>query len=289
MIDARRAIFLLAAVCAGPALAAEGPGLAISLARQPAAGFDTLGGASVVATEELQAALSWNSLSLDYQYTRYAYTGIASRDRDLHRLQFRWRFAKNAGDWRIRGYLAPGIATSSNIFKDFPRRGSSDDGYVSGRIEAGRGSKTRRWLLGIAYDRAFGEDRVYPTAGLEWRAAAALDVRLAFPDPGFRWRPAPRHTLTGRLFPSGFVWRVVSDDFSREFAYRTRGVRTQLDWSYRLWRQVRLDVGVAFETDRRHAFEDDAGNPLRSGAADEWLFTVGLRAGAARKPYAHGY
>jgi hypothetical protein len=227
-------------------------------------------------------------LGIDYEYTHYDYSNLNSRDRDLHRLQIPLLFESRFGGWQLKGFVAPGVSTSSNIFKDFLNRGSSDDVLATARAAFHKGDAGRRWFLGVAYDRSFGEPTLYPVAGIELSPASALNLRLAFPDPSFDWQISGRQSLQGRIFPAGHQWRVVSDDFTRSFDYRVEAVRAEINWNLRIWRQLSIDIGLGYDTAREHRFEDDQGLHLVSGVDDEWIAAVGFRLGPAVLPYAHG-
>jgi hypothetical protein len=285
----------------GPPLTApeEGrpPFLALSVTRQPSAGFsDTPSTAAVRAKENqvyagfrrFEAAGGTIDLGFDYQYTRYVYDGIDGRNRDLHRFQFPLEYRATLEGWAIDGSIAPGISTSSNVLKEFFDRIGSDDLFATARVVGRRETSSRSWVLGLAYDRTFGRPLVYPIAGLEMSASDRLDLRLAFPDPGFRYRWSDGQSLSGRLFPSGHQWHVMTDDFDAEFDYRVEGVRAQLSWSIRLWRAITLDVSGGYEFARKHYLTDGRGVRIESGVDDQWLFLIGLRAGQAPLPYTHG-
>jgi hypothetical protein len=273
------------------------PFLAVSITRQPSAEFSDAPAAATVTTKENQvfaglhrfgAAEGALDLGLDYQYTRYVYDGIDGRNRDLHRFQFPLRYRNMQAGWNIDGSIAPGISTSSNVLKEFSDRISSDDLFVTARLEGQRAWRSRTWVLGLAYDRAFGRPLLYPIAGLEFSPGDHLDVRLAFPDSGFQYRWSDRQSLTGRLFPAGHQWHVMTDDFSAEFDYRVEGIRAQLGWSLRLWKQLTLDLSGGYEFGRKHYLTDDLGERIVSDVEDQWLVLFGIRAGPAPLPYTHG-
>lgn len=272
------------------------PYVALSVTRQPAADFSAAPSAASVRTKENQVSAGFHrfergtgtlDLGLDYQYTRYVYDGIDGRNRDLHRFQFPLRYQDAFRGWAVDASLAPGISTSSNVLKEFFDRISRDDVFVSARLEARR-SSPREWILGMAYDRTFGKPSLYPIAGIEWSPGDNLAVRLAFPDPGFRYRVTPRQSVSGRLFPAGHQWHVMTDDFSAEFDYRVEGIRSQLSWSIGLSKSITLDVSGGFEFARKHYLTDDLGVRIESDVDDEWLLLIGLRAGPAPIPYTHG-
>jgi hypothetical protein len=271
--------------------------LAARFLQSPASSFDDLGPDAEVTGTEHQLALglfrftpgdTTIDLGIDYEYTHYDYSNVNSRDRDLHRLQVPMLFQSRFSNGWLKGFVAPGISTSSNVFKDFLNRGSSDDLFATARAtfhkDVGRGE----WFAGMAWDRSFGEPTVYPVAGVELELSTALRVRLAFPDPAVELRMSEKQTLQGRIFPAGHQWRVVSDDFTRSFDYRVEAVRAEINWNLRIWRQLSIDLALGYDTAREHRFEDDQGLPLESGVVSEWIAAVGFRLGPAMLPYAHG-
>jgi hypothetical protein len=273
------------------------PFLGLSIGRQPAADFTGSPTGASVTTKENQvfaglhrfdAGEATLDFGLDYQYTRYVYDGVDGRNRDLHRFQFPLTYRNTHGAWEIDGSIAPGISTSSNVLKEFSDAISSDDLFATVRIETRRNGPTRNWVLGVAYDRKFGKPLVYPIAGIELAPSEALDLRLAFPDSAFHYRWSDMQSLSGRLFPAGHQWHVVTDDFSADFDYRVEGFRAQLGWSVRLWKAVTLDVSGGYEFRRKHYLTDDLGVRIESGVDDQWLFLLGLRAGPAPLLYTHG-
>lgn len=273
------------------------PFLALSIARQPAADFSSSPARASVKTKENQVFAGFHRFNagkgtldfgLDYQYTRYVYDGIDGRNRDLHRFQFPLRYQGRLSGWKIDSNIAPGISTSSNVLKEFFDQVSGDDVFATARVEGRRESGSRNWLLGLAYDRTFGRPLLYPIVGIEFAPGDGFDVRLAFPDSGFRYRWSDRLSVAGRLFPAGHQWHVMTDDFSAEFDYRVEGIRAQLGWSIRLWKAITLDVSGGYEFARKHYLTDDLGLRIESDVDDQWLFLFGLRAGPAPLPYTHG-
>lgn len=225
---------------------------------------------------------------LDYQYTRYEFRDLASRNRDLHRLAVpvHWRYERNG--MRFRGVVAPGISTSSNVTDDLFNRATSDDLQIKGRFEARAKTGDHDLFGGVAYDHAFGKPKLYPVAGAEFQALGGLFIRLAYPDPAARYELSEAQTITARLFPAGSVWHVVTDDFTDEFDYRVEALRAQFTWSLSLRARFRLDVSAGYEFDRRHVLTDDFGIRVRSRVDDDWLIGVSMRFGASPVLYTHG-
>lgn len=222
------------------------------------------------------------SLAVDYQYTRYEFVGIDSRDRDLHRLQLPVTWTRASERRRLIINITPGIATSSNVMKDLLNRGGSGDLFLNGQLESQ--PMANRWgpVLGIRYDQRFGKSQLTPVLGLELRRDPDTRLRLAFPESAIDIRINDRHQVSWQLFPSGYVWHVVTDDFRNEFDYRVEGYRSEIEWRVRLARWVSLGIRGGVEFDRRHQFKDDALTAIDTKLDKTWSFGVELRMTASR-------
>ena len=283
----------------GPADAGNsaGPSLALRAAVIAEEAFELPGPSALVQGKEYQLAASHGlpdagplalALGVDYQYTRYEYESIQGRNRDLHRLQLPLRLGYAAGPWQVAGGLAPGVSTSSNVMKDLLDEVSGDDLLITARLEASHGKGDGvRWLVGLAWDRAFGAERLYPIAGAVLTPAATLTARLAFPESAVRWQLAQRQELLMRIAPAGHEWHVVSEELQADFDYAVEAWRGELIWSHRLWRALVLDIGAAYETGRHHEFVDDRGVVIDSDVDDALVFSVGIRLGEAEIPRSH--
>lgn len=217
-------------------------------------------------------------LGIDYEYTRYTYDSVESRNRDLHRLQLPIGVRADAGRWRLDAMVAPGIATSSNVFQEAWDMASSDDYFATAELEATLPTgNTASWLVGLAWDRSFGTPRVYPVFGWNYTPTAKFAARIAFPDPSLRFEATERQTWTIRLYPAGFEWRVLDDDLVTEFDYSVEAWRAEAWWSVRAWRSIFVDLSAGYEFGRHHAFTDRNGTRIDRDVGDALLITVGLR------------
>ena len=270
------------------------PWLAAGVGRTPAAAAS---GGTELEAEDTRIGMGLNlarsesghvDIGIDYQYTRYEYVGIDSRDRDLHRLQIPVQFEADMGAWRIEGYVAPGVSTSSNVMKDLLEQATSDDFLLTGRLVATRELDKRTWIAGIAHDRRFGRSRAYPVVGVDFSPRENTRVRLAFPDPSITVGITGRQFVQARLYPAGHQWHVVSNDFSSDFDYRVEAWRGQLTWRVPIWRSLGIDVSAGYEFAREHRFTGDAGARLGIEVDDQWFASIGFLAGPAPFPATHG-
>ena len=226
------------------------------------------------------------AVGLDYQYTRFEYDGIEGRNRDLHRLQFPIFFNTELDHWELKGFAAPGLSTSSNVMKDLLDEASGDDLIFTGRVEGLRNKRGGNpWLVGLAWDRAFGDDKLYPVLGAIWKPAEDVDLRLAFPDPELIFQPSNRQVWSLRLFPAGHRWHVESEELDDDFDYELEAWRLAGVWSVRLWKDIWIDLGLGYEFARHHEFIDDTGRLIDADVDDQWLLGLGLRAGDGSLPW----
>jgi hypothetical protein len=273
------------------------PSAAAGYTRLAAVGLSAPPGAEVATKDSRLAACflafdgsghRW-TLGMDYLYTRHEYTGVAGRDRDLHRLQLPIGLSLDAGHGRLDAFVAPGVATSSNVFKDLGSRYSGDDFLLTGRIEARiHSSPGSAWLIGLAHDRSFGESRSWPVAGIEYHPTASVGLRLAWPDPALSLARSDRQSLLVEVFPAGQRWHVVSDELGERFDYRMEAWRARATWSIRIAASVVIDVSVGWEFGREHGFTDDTGRRIETGAEDGALVGIGLRVGGGPLPRGRG-
>ncbi len=226
------------------------------------------------------------NLGADYQYTRYVYDGVASRNRDLHRLQLPVGFDYQNRAWRLDGYIAPGVSTSSNVMKDLLNKGSRDDVIVDVRAEATiDATEHRAWLTGLAYDRAFGTPVPYPVFGALFYLGNKLRFRVAFPDPEVRYTPSARQRLVVRLFPAGNEWHVSSDELDDDFDYEVKAWRARATWTLGFKNIVWIDLAAGYEFNRSQRFADDVGRSIHADLDDQAFASIGLRLGNAPIPY----
>ena len=262
---------------------AEPARLAISLSRSPASDLADGGSLSmqeqhlVINLDRFAVGEALIGIGFDYAYTRFEFERIPSRDRDLHRLQLPLSGEWSSGQWRWRTSIAPGVATSSNVFKDLAERANSDDFLLTGYARAQRTMRNGSLNVGVAHDRQFGRTRTYPT--LAWLSSRERrwTWQIGFPETGATYRVSDAQRLSFRLAPSGQVWHVSSDDFGSRFDYRSESWRATAAWTMPVTDRWSLVWQVGRDLDRAQAFRDDNLTQVDSTIDDAWVFGVSLR------------
>lgn len=216
--------------------------------------------------------------ALDYAYQRYEYTGLPTRNRDLHRLELplAWR---DAGPTAWSAELRPVIAASSNVFKELWSRGSADDLMLHGRVlrERAPAGAGWGWRAGVAYDDAFGTEEAYPVLAL-LREHDGFRLELGWPVTRTQLELGSGFAAGGEVAPAGARWHVTSDERDgATFDYEVRAWRAAAKLRWESSGGLFLATRAGLEFDRRHRLEDDSGATVNRGV-DEAAF-VELAAG----------
>ncbi|MEM1263490.1 MAG: hypothetical protein AAGH76_13900 [Pseudomonadota bacterium] len=279
------AALLTATALAEPRLADDPTGLLMFTDETANGDFAALNGAELSAARrgvrldvyQHRSGDTQIDFGFDYEYTRYEYRNVPSRNRDLHRAHWPVRLTTKAAGHRLDAYVAPGIATSSNVVKDFIRRGSGEDWYVNGGFEFTSDSSSVHWIVGAAYDRIFGDDELYPVLGVAIEPTASTSVRLAYPVSRFTYVANDDRRLDLTVFPAGQLWHVRTDDFTGEFNYEMQAWRAQLRLSQQIWKRLSVDIGGGYEFNREHRFEGANAVPVVGDVDDAWFVRLGMR------------
>jgi hypothetical protein len=213
--------------------------------------------------------------ALDYAYQRYEYSGLPSRNRDLHRLELPLAWQVDAPlSWAVE--LRPVVASSSNVFKEIWSRGTSDDLMWHGQAWLGRPpvGKGWGWQLGGARDDAFGRERVYPLAAL-LRQHAGVRIELGWPVTRAMHEAGRGIEVGGEVAPAGARWHVVSDERDgASFGYEVRTWRASGILRWRGANGFALTTRLGLEFDRRHRLEDDMGATVNRAVDEAGYFEL---------------
>lgn len=217
------------------------------------------------------------TVGLDYAYTHYDYTGLPTRDRDLHRLALPLRWIGDGDRHRVRVILAPTVASSSNVFKDLPARGAGDDFALYGAMTVERAAAAGwGWRAGAGYDDRFGDPRAFPMVQLLY-AGQDIELAVGWPRSEAAWRLHRQWRLRAEVAPAGQRWHVVSDERGGADFFQVSQAwlaALGLEWEPRAHWRLRLSAGYAF--DRRHDLVDDTGARIDQDVDDAMTWALRL-------------
>ncbi|MEO0365891.1 MAG: hypothetical protein AAF265_10395 [Pseudomonadota bacterium] len=222
------------------------------------------------------------AIGFTYAYTRYEYSNIASRNRDLHFLQIPIVAFGGSDRWRWQTRIVPGVATSSNVMKDPVNRLTLDDLYTTGEVLFQKQQQSGSFVFGITHDRRFGQSQTYPK--LAWRGASdRFQWQIGAPDAWLDYQPRDGTTFSLGAGPAGMQWHTVRDDFASDFDYRVRRWDIRLDFRQKLFSRLAVTVFAGRGLDRRHRFQADAPNLIERSADDAWFAGVSFGWGGVNR------
>lgn len=133
------------------------------------------------------------------------------------------------------------------------------------------------FVYGLCGDHRFGEYRVYPVAGVEWRPHPDWTLEVGFPETRIAYTVTNDFETSLQVAPDGNEWRVENRDFSAEsdFVYEAVALEWITEWSP----VSRLTVALSLGRQLRNRYEMTLANGQRalvSGAPADRV-GVGLR------------
>jgi hypothetical protein len=174
-----------------------------------------------------------------------------------------------SGGWGASLLAMPGFTS------DF-RSGRTGEGklLLHGTVDYPFGE---RWTarVGLAYDTAYGEPRLYPVGGMVWRPAEQISVNLVMPSPFVSWTPTDRWGVFVLMQPAGDRW-IVDDDEAGEqvFVIESWRAAAGVEWRVAGPAWLRLSGGVDF--DRRWEARSGGRVLLEDDVDDTWQVSAAI-------------
>jgi hypothetical protein len=106
--------------------------------------------------------------------------------------------------------------------------------------------------IGAAYSRIFGDDRLFPAAGLTWMPGDAWTIRLVFPKPAIIYHYSPRLRFMLGAEPAGGEWNIEDPrdftDSNEEYVFEFKGWRAGFGAEYDITKKITFyaDAGSTF-------------------------------------------
>ena len=182
----------------------------------------------------------------------------------LHRLAWSYRFT--GPSWEVS--VAPVLAASSNASRH-PRAIDAEFIFWQGLVRQRRAwSPSIEGFWGLCRDDRFGDARLAPVLGIDWRVNDNLELTLGYPDMRLHWRLHPRLRLQTGIRPAGGRWRVYDDALVRRSLFAMESWRFSLEVALQVTRAHELIIGGGREVRREFAFRLEDGTDLRRRARD---------------------
>jgi hypothetical protein len=210
------------------------------------------------------------ALTLAAQWDRFVFEAANTRDEDVYRLMAMFDFLYNMDAWTFWLELTPGL------FSDLERIESDDYRTLFHAMVMYQLMDTLQLGLGLAYDRQFGDDTLYPMFGAIWDLPPSWKLELVLPMPRIVYAPSEKLACFIDARPAGDLWNIRDDDDLKNYDFKLEGYRLGVGLEYEILDHVWLHAagGWSFERKYEIAHEDD--KLLDSDADDTWFGRVGL-------------
>ena len=217
------------------------------------------------------------SYGFGHRYMIFDFSGIEPQtNAHLHTsfLPLHWQ----PGNLRLSAAAA--LSASSNVM-GHPQEYESETLQLWFAAVVAKGIDERlAFVYGLCGDHRFGEYRVYPVAGVEWRPHPDWTLEIGFPESRVAYTVAQGLETSLQVAPDGNEWRVENRDFSAEsdFVYEAVALEWITEWSpggrltlaLSLGRQLRNRYEMTLATGQRVSVSSAPAD--RVGLGLQWRF-----------------
>lgn len=179
---------------------------------------------------------------MNYKLNQYEFNNIDAKDRNLHAFDIPISLIIPRDDWLYVGRITPGIHS------DFEKMGRDD--YVGmGLFQATyKRSNSVSWVMGLGFDRSFGDTQAFPIGGLRYTPNSQWLVNLVFPQLSVNYGPSARYFFFWSAQPSGGKWNIELKSLDRALNVTTKAFRSsvgsQIKLGTKIW--LKLEAGIEF-------------------------------------------
>ncbi len=259
-------------VCGDPAAASYVAG---AFARHDRSALREHAGATEQENQDLDLLIASPSRPLSYgfghRYVIFDFTGIEPQTNGhLHSSFVPLHWQRN----NLRLSAAAALSASSNVL-GHPRE------YETGALqllfavvaqkEIGRQLAIRYGLCG---DHRFGDYRIYPAAGIEWRPHPDWALELGFPRTRIAYTVTSALETSVQVAPDGNEWLVKNRDFSAESELLYEAVA--LEWITAWQPGTRLTLAVSLGRQLRNRYEMTLASGERVAVSGQPADRVGI-------------
>ncbi|MDA3799302.1 MAG: DUF6268 family outer membrane beta-barrel protein [Kiritimatiellae bacterium] len=172
------------------------------------------------------------------------------------------------------------VNVAAGIYSDFKTVSFDDDFKMSwfGILQY-KMNPNLDLFVGLAYNRVFGEDTIFPVAGLNWRISDEWFLGLVFPRPFISYQATDKLLLYAGMGPAGGEWDVdnpldLEDDSDYNFFFSGYRVGGGIEFDLTKHVTVYANVGSTFLRD--YKIENDDTTLLDTEVDNTFIATIGL-------------
>ena len=209
-------------------------------------------------------------------YTLFDFDKLAPGDLNLFALEIPVSLiSEQLNKWDFNFGVTPGLYSDLDDF-------DADHVNVHGRAAVRYIFKPQvRLLLGAKYDQAFGEEEVYPYAGLQFSTKnKGVEFDLVYPEPRLAFNPCESAQIFFYGKPVGGFWNATetvglggTSDLEVEYSALQGGGGISIEIAYDMW--MYISGGMEFERELNTDVEKGA-QVLDGDLEDMWFARIGF-------------
>ena len=132
---------------------------------------------------------------------------------------------------------------------------------------------------GVAYNRSFGKDSIYPLVGLNWKINDSWYLGLVFPRPFIAYQASESLLLYAGMGPAGGEWNVenpIDSQDEENYNFYFSGYRVGCGVEYDINKHITMYLNVGSTMLRDYEIENDDRTLLDTKVDNTFIGTVGF-------------
>ena len=140
-------------------------------------------------------------VGVDYRYNSFEFHELDISKQELHALQVPFDFI-----WSVNPQFKVSLRAAPALYSDLQEVGT-DDFFIGGNLVMYYDATPNlTWAGGVAFDREFGNEALYPVLGFNYNWGEQWQFRLIFPRPKITFAPNENFNIFVYAEPGGGKW-----------------------------------------------------------------------------------
>ncbi|MBC8453557.1 hypothetical protein H8D64_00710 [PVC group bacterium] len=192
------------------------------------------------------------------------------RDQDLYVISVPLDLIYGKGEpWLFWGNVSPGLAS------DLDNINSDDYNTTAAGIGMYQWTPNLAFVLGFAYDREFGDDKLYPLGGVRWLIGDEWEINAILPTLRIGYSPTKKLFFNVHLHAAGDKWHM-RDENKNEYDVKVETYRIGAGIQYSLSKNIWLNFATGIDVERNYEIRNKDTRIIDDNAEDATFVRIGL-------------
>jgi hypothetical protein len=201
-------------------------------------------------------------INLQGIYDKISFCEFEREDLDLYSILLPVEYYYTKSEWLFNVNINPGI------FSDFENVDGDDYSVYGSMLLGYRINPSCQFFGGISYDDHFGEEELYPLAGVIWDISREWQMSLILPYPQITYAPSEDLAFYVNVEPAGGLWNVNDEFVEEDYDFELEGYRAGFGVDYHMSRKLWVQAQAGYVTARKYEFRDFEDNTFEADVDD---------------------